>query len=327
MVIFWCGLNNGCFTSLRFTMQNLSHSTPATKKITRPVLGVFIASLTLALAACTSVLPNEDRIAPKVSAVKVDAKEVMFIHGMFVTPSSWDQWRPMFEKAGYTVTAPAWPLHDIPIVRTKDAVHLTELGQLGLEEVLNHYRAILKAKPVKPILVGHSMGGLIAQKLLQEGLAQSAVAIDSVAPNGMLFVSWSFIKGQWPILTPFADGAKPVAMTREQFGYAFAPQQSEAVASAAYATQIVPESRKVAKDTLTASGEIDLTKARGPLLIIAGEKDNLIPAAMSYKNFGLYRNTPGLTEFKMFEGRDHWLIAGSGWEEVAGATLNWIKAQ
>lgn len=300
---------------------------PTILQITKPALKLFIVGLTIALTACSAAPPKQDRIEPQLAAFKITSREVVFIHGMFVTPNSWDQWRPMFEKAGYKVSAPAWPLHDVPMERTKDAAHRQAIGQLGLEQVLNHYREILKTKTVKPVLVGHSMGGLIAQKLLQEGLAQSAVAIDSVAPNGMLFVSWSFLKSQWPVLNPFKDGATPVVLTREEFAYALANQQSDEMISAAFASQIIPESRKVPKDTLTDAGVIDLTKPRGPLLMIAGEKDHIIPAAMNYKNFELYRNTPGYTEFRMFEGRDHWGIAGAGWEELAAATLAWIDAR
>lgn len=290
-------------------------------------LKIFIVGISVVLTACTAAPPREDRIASQLTASKITVREVVFIHGMFVTPNSWDQWLPMFEKAGYKVSAPAWPLHDVPMARTKDAAHRLAIGKLGLEEVLSHYREILKTKTVKPVLVGHSMGGLIAQKLLQEGLAQSAVAIDSVAPNGMLFFSWSFLKSQWPVLNPFKDVATPVILTREEFAYAFANQQSDEMISATFASQIITESRKVAKDTLTDAGVIDMTKPRGPLLIIAGEKDHIIPAAMNYKNFELYRNTPGYTEFRMFEGRDHWGIAGAGWEELAAATLAWIEAR
>ena len=308
-------------------MKSQSIAMPTILKTITPALKLFIVGLAVALTACSAAPPKEDRIAPQLAASNITSREVMFIHGMFVTPNSWGQWRPMFEKAGYKVSAPAWPLHDVPMARTKDAAHRLAIGQLGLEQVLNHYREILKTKTVKPVLIGHSMGGLIAQKLLQEGLAHSAVAIDSVAPNGMLFVSWSFLKSQWPVLNPFKDGATPVVLTREEFAYALANQQSDEMISASFASQIIPESRKVAKDTLTDAGVIDLTKPRGPLLMIAGEKDHIIPAAMNYKNFELYRNTPGYTEFRMFEGRDHWGIAGAGWEELAAATLAWIEAR
>lgn len=307
-------------------MKLLSGAIPTMFQISKPALKIFIAGLAVALTACSNLPPKEDSIVPKGVVATINTKEVMFIHGMFVSSSSWDLWRPEFEKAGYTVSAPAWPLHDVPMDRTKDAAHRTAMAQLGLEQVLNHYRAFLKPKAVKPILVGHSMGGLVAQKLLQEGLAQAAVVVDSAAPKGVLFVSWSFLKSQWPIISPFADNNAPLILTREEFAYSFTNQQTDAVTSAAYAT-VVPESRKVAKDTLTAIAAIDLTQSRGPLLMLAGENDHILPAALNYKNFELYRNTPGRTDFKLMAGRDHWLIAGTGWDEVAGVTLKWIKAQ
>lgn len=304
--------------------QRATTSSAYLPKFKRTLLLVGIA---MGLAACGSVPPKEDHILSQGSTGKVSTSEVMFIHGMFVTASSWDQWRPMFEKAGYIVSAPAWPLHEVPVEHTGDAANQAAMGKLELAQVLDHFRAILKDKPVKPILVGHSMGGLVAQKLLQEGLAQAAVVIDSAPPKGVLFVSWPFIKSNWKIIDPLADSATPVTMTRAQFAYAFANQQSDAVVDAAFARQIVPESRQVGKDALGVSGAIDLTKTRGPMLMIAGEDDHIIPAALNYKNFELYRITPANTDFQMFPRRDHWLIAGAGWEEIAGATLQWIQTQ
>ena len=279
------------------------------------------------LAACGSVPPKEDHIASQSAAPPVTATEVMFIHGMFVTAGCWDQWLPLFEKAGYKVSAPAWPAHPVPPQRVRDPENMKALGQLQLAQVLDHFRKILKDKPVKPILVGHSMGGLVAQILLQEGLAQAAVVIDSAPPKGILFVSGPFLKSNWKLINPFADSDKPVAMMREEFAYAFANQQTDAVVDAGFATQVVPESRHLGKDALTDVAAIDTSKARGPLLLIAGEMDHIIPAALNYKNFEIYRSTPASTDFQMFPNRDHWLIAGAGWEEVAQQTLAWIDKQ
>ena len=308
-------------------MHLKSSASCAQRSIWKPLLTGLIVGATLLLTACGSVPPKEDHIVSSAPPAAVNATEVMFIHGMFVTAKSWEPWLPVFEKAGYTVSAPPWPAHPVPVERTRAPENMAALGKLELVQVLDYYRKLLKDKPVKPILVGHSMGGLVAQILLQEGLAQAAVVIDSAPPKGIVFVSGPFLKANWKLINPLTDANTPVAMTRDEFAYAFASQQTDAVVDAAYATQVVPESHHLATDALTAVGAVDASMPRGPLLMIAGEKDHIIPAALNYKNFDIYRSTPANTDFMMFPERDHWLIAGAGWEEVAAQTLAWIQKQ
>jgi pimeloyl-ACP methyl ester carboxylesterase len=293
-------------------------------RLARLLLLVLFAAF---LGGCGVMLPREDHVSGPAVAPKVSATEVVFIHGMFVTPASWDGWLPVFEKAGFKVSAPAWPLHDVPVSRAQTPEHLKELGQLELAQVVDYYRTLLMDKPVKPIAVGHSMGGLVAQILLQEGLVQAAVAIDSAPPKGVLHLSWPFIKSNWGVINPLADLDAPIVLSLDQFAYAFAGQQTAQARQLAYASQVVPESRRIGKGPTLDIATVDAGKARGPLLLIAGGEDHIILAALNFKNFELYRKTPARTDFRLFEGRDHWLIAGPGWEEVAQFTLNWVRAQ
>lgn len=182
------------------------------------------------------------------------------------------QWLTLFEQAGYTMSAPAWSLHDVSRDSIEESADLAEVGQLGLEQVLNHHRSLLKAKPVKPILVGHSMGRLKVQKAPQEDLAPAAVTVDYAPRKGVLLLSWLFLKSQWPTLSPFADRAAPLVMEQAPFAYSFANQQSKAVMKAAFASQVLPEARQMAKDTLTGLGAIDFTAARGHLMMISGAR-------------------------------------------------------
>ncbi len=308
-------------------MQLKPSAARAQRPFLKPLLTGLLVGATLFLTACGSVPPKEDHIVSSAPAAVVTSTEVMFIHGMFVTAQSWEPWLPVFQAAGYTVSAPPWPAHPVPVDLTRAPQNMAALGKLELTQVLDYYRKILKDKPVKPILVGHSMGGLVAQILLQEGLAQAAVVIDSAPPKGILFVSGPFLKANWKLINPLTDANLPVAMTRDEFAYAFASQQTDAVVDAAYAAQVVPESHHLATDALTAVAAIDTSKPRGPLLMIAGEKDHIIPAALNHKNFDIYRSTPANTDFLMLAERDHWLIAGAGWEEVAARALGWIQKQ
>lgn len=250
---------------------------------------------------------------------------VVFIHGMFMTPASWQPWERLFRERGYKTLAPAWPLHDEPLAAQRDPARSGPRGLLRLDEVLDSYRAVLRTLPEKPILIGHSMGGLIVQLLLAEGLGVAGVAIDSAPPKGLISFRWSFLKSNWPVLDPLADLKVPITMSFEQFQYAFTNGMSEVEQRAAFDQYIVPESRYIGSGPTTEVARIDYTRARPPLLIVAGENDHIIPASLNLNNFHLYDNTPAVTEYREFPGRNHWLIADSGWQEVAGYILSWLQ--
>ncbi|MEZ0392688.1 MAG: alpha/beta hydrolase [Pseudobdellovibrionaceae bacterium] len=255
------------------------------------------------------------------------AKEIIFIHGMFMTPESWQPWLEFFARE-YQVSAPAWPYHDQPASVLKTNPH-PQLGQLTLGMILDHYRALLLPKKNNPpILIGHSMGGLIAQVLLSEGLGSAAIAIDSAPPQKVWFLNGSFLKANWPVLNLFANPNRPIHLSQEDFNYAFASSQTASAQNSAYDNFYVPESRRVGRGPLTKAASIRRTNARGPLLIIAGEADHIVPAKLNFANFEFYRletSNQNYTEFQLFEGRDHWIIGGSGWEQVAEAVRTWLQ--
>lgn len=170
------------------------------------------------------------------------------------------------------------------------------------------------------------MGGLIAQILLSEGLASAAVAIDSAPPKGVFVLSYSFLKANWPSLNPFADINEPIHLTLEEFSYAFTNQQTSLGQIQAYENFYVPESRRVGRAPLTDEARINRFQARGPLLLVAGGEDHIIPARLNYANFEFYKEarTENYTEFIMLEGKDHWGIAGRRWEEVARSIKVWL---
>ena len=296
------------------------------------LFALILFSFTI-LTACTSRRPNadgHDQIANLTGHSRMPAaypQKVIFIHGMFMTPVSWNQWVAKFKTAGYEVAAPAWPLHDESVAELRKPEKLAALGKLTFNEVLNHYREIVKKEPVKPILVGHSMGGLIAQILLSEGLGSAAIAIDSAPPKGVSVVSLSFIRSNSGVLNFLANSDSPLQLTQSDFSYAFAPAQSPEQQKSLYETYYVPESRHVGRAPLGADAKVDASKARGPLLIIAGQKDHIIPSKLNYENFKFYGKAQGVTDFQEFEGRDHSTVLSPGWEKVADYTLDWLKKQ
>jgi pimeloyl-ACP methyl ester carboxylesterase len=252
-------------------------------------------------------------------------RPLVFLHGMFMTPRCWSDWLPRFRAAGFDATAPAWPLHDFPPDELRRRHPEAVLGRLTLDELVTHFEKLLRAMPEKPALVGHSMGGLLVQLLLARGLATAGVAIDSAPPKGVLSLKWSFLKSNWPMISPFAPKHEPHLLTLEQFRYAFAHTLTDAELRTAYAEEVAPESRLVANGPTTPIAKIDFAAPRPPLLLVAGGADRIIPASLNRKNFRKYPPSAGVTDFHEFPGRAHYTLGQSGWQEVADYVLDWLK--
>jgi len=251
-------------------------------------------------------------------------KSVVFVHGMFVTPACWSPWIERFAAAGYRAVAPAWPGHGLPPAEQRDRHPDPELAKLTLDDLVAHYRGVVEGLDDEPIVIGHSMGGLVAQLLLQEDLTRGAVAIDSAPPKGLITLKWSFLKSNWPSISPTAPLDEPVFMDLDDWKYGFTNTMSPEDQERSWREHAVPESRRVGKGPTTPIAAIDFTKSRAPLLLIAGGADHMIPAVLNRKNFSRYEGD-AITDFEEFEGRDHFsIIGGAGWEEVADHVLAWI---
>jgi pimeloyl-ACP methyl ester carboxylesterase len=250
---------------------------------------------------------------------------ILFIHGMYMTPLCWERWVPWFEGLGYRCLAPPWPGRGESPETLRSRHPDPGLGGLTLATVVGEMERVISELPEPPILIGHSMGGLVAQLLLQKGRAAAAVAIDSAPPAGVLSWKWSFLKSNWPHITPFAPLSLPIAITPERFAYAFAATLPAAEQRAAFERYTVPESRRVPRQSLTAFARVDFAKSHGPLLFIAGSSDNIIPASLNRKNYRLYAASPSLAAFREFRGRTHFIIGQAKWEEVAAYAASWLE--
>ena len=171
--------------------------------------------------------------------------------------------------------------------------------------------------------MGHSMGGLIVQLLLQRDLVAAGVAIDSAPPLGVFTTKLSFLKSNWPHITPFVSQSSPIEMSFERFQYAFVNTLPLAEQRAAYDRYVVPESRRVPRNSLTA--RVDFKKPHSPLLLIAGSADNIIPASLNKSNYAKYKQSHSVTDFKEFAGRTHFIIGQKNWEEIADYVLVWFN--
>ncbi|MCE9645649.1 MAG: alpha/beta hydrolase [Chloroflexi bacterium] len=250
------------------------------------------------------------------------SKTIVLIHGMFMTPLCWEKWIPRYEARGYRIFAPAWPGRDKSVQELRRAHPNPELAKLKLNHIVDHMEAFIKGLDEKPAMIGHSMGGLVVQILLQRGVAVAGVAIDPAPPAGVFTTAWSFVKSNFPAINPFLL-SQPVQMSFGHFQYAFANTLPFEEQRAAYDRYMVPESRGVPISSLGAAGKVDFSRPRRPLLITAGEKDHIVPASLNRSNLAKYQ-IPSVTDFKEFAGRDHFLIGSRGWEEIADYCLEWL---
>jgi pimeloyl-ACP methyl ester carboxylesterase len=258
---------------------------------------------------------------------------LLFIHGAFVTPKCWDSFKIYFIKKGYNCLAPAWPAHNGPVEQLR-AHPDPALNHLGLAEIVEHHAKIIRDLPEAPILIGHSFGGLITQILLDRGLGRAGVALDPAPPRGVFGARYpTATRSLLRIIATPGIAHKSVILSPREFNYAFIHTFPTAEQKRIYHDYVVPETGRIfIQDALStfdgnSPARVDFNNGRrGPLLIIAGAKDHIVPAGMVKANFRLYNQRSGaITDFQEFPDRTHWLIAQPGWEEIASSIDGWVR--
>jgi len=241
---------------------------------------------------------------------------------MYLNGLSWQPWIERARARGFDATAPSWPFHDGEPARLRETVD-PGLGRLTFGDVVASMKTVIDALPERPVVVGHSIGGLATQKLVADGYARAAVAISSAPPQGVLSLAPDFLRANWPHLNPFA-GNRPIRMTKPRFHYTFATTMTRAESDAACDELVVPESRNVPRSTLTAQAHIDFDADHAPLLMLTGDTDHLTPEALIRKNAARYRQAVAV---RTFAHRSHFICNQPGWEEVADASFDFLEQQ
>jgi len=255
---------------------------------------------------------------------------VVFVHGLWLLPSSWDRWAEMFETAGYIALTPGWP--DDPETTAQANADPEVFAGKSIGQVADHFAAIVGSLARKPAIIGHSFGGLLAQILAGRSLATASVAIDPAPFRGVLPLPMSALRSASAALGNPANRQRAVPLTYDQFRYAFANAVSEDDAKQLYEAFAVPAPGLPVFQAAAANfnpwteAKVDTENPeRGPLLIISGEKDNTVPWAIANASFKLQQRNPGVTEIVEMPNRGHALTIDNGWREVADTALAFVK--
>jgi pimeloyl-ACP methyl ester carboxylesterase len=255
---------------------------------------------------------------------------VVFIHGLWLLPSSWDRWASVFEAVGYTALTPGWP--DDPETVEEAKAHPEVFAHKTVKQVADHFAALIGQLTTKPAVIGHSFGGLITQIIAGRGQAAASVAIDPAPFRGVLPLPISSLKSAAPVLGNPANRNRAVPLTYEQFRFAFANAVSEDEAKELYETFAVPTPGAPLFQAASANlnpwteAKVDTKNPeRGPLLILDGENDNTVPWAVANAAYKRQQRNEGVTEIVKIPNRGHALTIDSGWREVADTALDFVK--
>jgi pimeloyl-ACP methyl ester carboxylesterase len=255
-------------------------------------------------------------------------QDIILIHGLWMTPLSWENWKKRFSEHGYNVMTPGWPGVENKSVEEIRS-HPDRLRGIGLNEIVSHYEKIIRSLEKPPILMGHSIGGLIVQMLLNKGLGCAGVGIAAGQTKGVLTLPYSTIRTAWNALkNPFNTNGI-VELTYEQFKYSFTNGLPEEVSRMAYDKFYIPGPTRpliqagFANFNPNALSKVDYkSDKRAPLLFVAGGKDHVVPASVNKENAFKYQ-TLTVTDYREFHERTHFTVGQEGWEDIADFCLNW----
>jgi len=255
---------------------------------------------------------------------------VLFIHGLWLHATSWDAWQDLFREQGYDTQAPGWPGDGSTVQASRE--NPDAIGDHGIDDVVEHVAQVIAGLDELPILVGHSFGGMIAQKLLGQDRARAAIAIDAAQIKGVLPVPLSALRATLPVFKNPGNKHRAVSLTAEQFRFAFGNAVSEEESDQLFEQWTIPAPGKPLFEAASANfnphspAKVDTdNQGRGPLLLIASGKDHTVPESVTRSTLKQYRHSEAVTDLTTFDDRGHSLVIDSGWREVADTSLTWLQ--
>jgi pimeloyl-ACP methyl ester carboxylesterase len=255
---------------------------------------------------------------------------VVFVHGLWLLPNSWDRWATVFKRAGYVPLTPGWPDDPDSVAEAKE--HPEVFAKKSIGQIADHFDEVIQGLDKKPAIIGHSFGGLLTQILAGRGLSAASVAFDSAPFRGILPLPISTLKSGKPVLGNPANRGRAIPLTYDQFRYSFANTSSEEEAMQLYNEFSVPGAgvplfqAAAANFNPWSEAKVDSKNPdRGPMLIAYGSEDHVSPKAINEAIFKKQEKNKGITEFVEIEGASHGLTIGSGWRKVCGTALEFVQ--
>jgi pimeloyl-ACP methyl ester carboxylesterase len=255
------------------------------------------------------------------------SKSIVFITGVFIGNNCWDDWIVYFESNGYNCLAPAWPYKDAPAEELRNRHNDAGIASNRLADLVDYFATIVDKLPENPIIIGHSLGGLIVQLLLHRGLGSAGIAIHSFPPRGVSCPKFSLVKAVWEAMAFFTPINKSYLVSFKKWKYAIANGMGYELQKDLYYKYAIPESKLVVRDAFRCIEKIDFGKPHPPLLFTSGGDDHLIPASLNINNYKKYKTGKSIVEYKNFKGRNHLIFGHPAWVEDAGFILGWLRSK
>jgi pimeloyl-ACP methyl ester carboxylesterase len=254
---------------------------------------------------------------------------VVFIHGLWVSHTAWQPWIDHFAAQGHHAIAPAWP-GEYPSVDATREDPSSQAG-FGINELTEHFAKLLEQFDTPPVVIGHSFGGLIAQKLLGQNKAAAAIAIDPAPIKGVKPLPFAQLRSAFPVLGNPLNRGRAKALTEAQWRYGFGNALTQEESDALWEQWSIPSPGKPLFEAAAANFSpkspakiYTANNTRGPLLITAGTADHTVPYVSAKAAYGLYKKSGAVTDFHEFDGRGHSLTIDHGWRDVANTSLSWM---
>lgn len=282
----------------------------------------IIIALLFVSNAAFSQYSNQDLMQKQISS-----KTIVFIHGLFMNNVTGEEWKTYFENQGYTCYAPAHPKHagKPAVLRANPPAGLEDVQ---LEDWITNLEELIDGLAEKPILIGHSFGGLTAQKLVESGRAEAAILISSAPPKGNFTFKPSFFKANNKVISPLKGKSifnPEETKYKKWFHFAITNTFTKEDSDRLFEQFAVPESRQTPRASLKKIAKIDTKKPHVPLLFLGGLEDVIVPNVLIRKTIEKYSDENSIVDFKFYEGKDHFICGAPGWQEVAKYCLNWLS--
>ena len=257
--------------------------------------------------------------------VNNSGRSIVFITGTFISNNCWDEWKSYFENNGYKCIVPAWPYKDASPEELRNRPANDPIASNTLTSLKDHFASVINVLPEKPILIGHSLGGLIVQLLLQQELGTAGVAIHSFPPQGVDRFWLSFLKAIWEAMVLFTSSRQTYLMSFNKWKYTIANGMDYEQQKELYYLYAIPESKKIIREAFKCVAKIDFNKPHAPLLLTSGSNDKLIPSSLTYNNYKKYTSGDSVTDYIEFKAHNHLVFGVPAWKQQADVILHWLQ--